>query len=323
MKTLKFFSHIFVSIARWFDTGIGYREEALFQREGEVSGVDWVRCIPFLFMHGACLAVFWAGWSNVAVWTAVALYAVRMFAITGFYHRYFSHRTFRTSRVAQFLFAVLGASSVQRGPLWWAGHHRHHHLHSDQPEDLHSPRLYGFWWSHMGWITSRKNFATRFDRVPDLAKYPELVFLNRFDIVIPVLLAVSLFLSGWGLGHFYPQLGTSGFQMLVWGFFISTVVLFHATCTINSLSHVVGRQRFQTNDDSRNNFFLALLAFGEGWHNNHHHYHAATRQGIYWWELDLTYYVLKTLSWLGIVWDLSPVPDHVYEKVNRQKKLAK
>ncbi len=308
----------FLAIARWFDTGIEY-EDPKARQEGDVKGVDWVRCIPFISMHLACLAVFWVGWSKIAIGVAIGLYAVRMFAITGFYHRYFAHRTFRTSRFAQFLFALLGASSVQRGPLWWAAHHRHHHLHSDLPQDLHSPRLYGFWWSHMGWITSRRNFATQYDRIPDLAKFPELVFLNRYDVLVPFLLGLSLFIGGWGLGRFFPGLGTSGMQMLVWGFFISTVALFHATCTINSLSHVLGTQRFRTTDDSKNNFFLALLTFGEGWHNNHHHYQAATRQGIYWWELDFTYYALKIMSWFGIVWDLSPVPVHVYEKARAQK----
>ncbi|MBL7685336.1 MAG: acyl-CoA desaturase, partial [Deltaproteobacteria bacterium] len=247
------------------------------------------------------------------------LYALRIFVITGFYHRYFSHKTFKTSRVAQFIFALLGGLCVQRGALWWAAHHRNHHRYSDEPQDPHSPKQYGFWWAHMGWITNKSNFPTRLKLVPDLAKYPELMWLNRFDLVVPVLFAVSLYVGGILLQKFFPHLGTSGGQMLVWGFFISTVFLFHATGTINSLAHRWGSRRFETKDTSRNNFWLALLTFGEGWHNNHHEYPATPRQGFYWWEIDLTYYLLKVLEKLGIIWDLKPVPSWVYQKAKNVK----
>ncbi len=280
-------------IALWFDTS------AVEVSPGD-RRVDWVRVIPFLGMHVACLAVFWVGWSVTAVSVAFGLYVVRMFAVTGFYHRYFSHRTFTTTRAGQFIFALIGASAVQRGPLWWAAHHRKHHRYSDTELDAHSPRHHGFWWAHMGWITSPSNFATDLEAVPDLAKYPELRFLDRFDILIPVLLAVTLFLAG-------------GWQLLVWGFFISTVFLFHGTSFINSLAHVMGRRRYATGDDSRNSFILAVITLGEGWHNNHHKYPGATRQGFFWWELDLTYYGLKVLSWLGVLWDLRPVPRRLLE----------
>src|SRR5512135_3536419 len=229
--------------------------------------VDWARILPFVGMHAACLAVIWVGVSAFAVGVAVAMYVVRMFAITGFYHRYFSHRTFKTSRVAQFIFAVLGASAVQRGPIWWAAHHRHHHAHSDQPEDVHSPVQRGFLWSHMGWFLSRRHFTPDLTRVRDLQRFPELRLLDRFDILVPVALAVALFFLGMALETWAPSLGTTRWQMLVWGFFVSTVVCYHATYTINSLSHVFGRRRYETPDDSRNNFLLALLTLGEGWHN--------------------------------------------------------
>ncbi len=281
-------------IALWFDTS------AVEVSPGD-RRVDWVRVIPFIGMHAACLAVFWVGWSVTAVSVAFGLYVVRMFAVTGFYHRYFSHRTFTTTRAGQFVFALIGASAVQRGPLWWAAHHRKHHRHSDTELDAHSPRHHGFWWAHMGWITSPSNFATDLEAVPDLAKYPELRFLDRFDILVPVLLAVTLFLVG-------------GAQLLVWGFFISTVFLFHGTSFINSLAHVMGRRRYATDDDSRNSFILAVITLGEGWHNNHHKYPGATRQGFFWWELDLTYYGLKVLSWLGVLWDLRPVPRRLLEE---------
>ena len=276
------------AVLRWFDTGSaapGVDDER----------IDWRRVLPFLGMHAMCLGVLWVGFSWPACWTMLALYAVRMFAITGFYHRYFAHKAFKTSRVAQFAFALLGAASVQRGPLWWAAHHRHHHRHADTEHDPHSPVRRGFLWSHVGWFLTRRGFATDLSRIPDLARFPELRLLDRFDVLVPIALATALFLIG-------------GAHLLIWGFFVSTVVLFHATVTINSLAHRYGRRRYPTRDDSRNNVWLALLTFGEGWHNNHHHYPGSARQGFYWWEVDVTWYVLKLLSWLRVVWDLKPVP---------------
>jgi len=274
--------------------------------------LEWLRVWPFIGLHLSCAAVWWVGWSPVAVMVAGLSYLVRMFAVTGFYHRYFSHRTFQTSRLAQFVFALWGNSAAQRGPLWWAGHHRHHHQYSDQEEDVHSAARRGFWWSHFLWIVSRGHFPTRLERVRDLAVYPELCFLNRYDYLVPVLLGAAMYGLGAALELAAPKLGTSGPQMLVWGFSISTVVLFHATSTINSLSHCFGSQRYPTGDQSRNNLWLALLTLGEGWHNNHHYCPGATRQGFFWWELDLTYCGLKVLSWLGIIWKLHPVPDRAY-----------
>ncbi len=274
--------------------------------------VDWMRVSPFLVMHLACLAPIWVGWSPVAVGVAVALYFFRAFAITAFYHRLFSHRAYETSRPMQFVFAVLGASAVQRGPLWWAAHHRLHHRRSDEPEDVHSPRQHGFWWSHMGWITAPANFPTRLDVVPDLARYPELRWLDRFDTVVPAAFAGSLYL----LGVWLP--GTTGPQMLAWGFFISTVALFHGTSFINSLAHRMGRRRYDTRDDSRNSLFLAIVTVGEGWHNNHHRYPVAARQGFFWWEFDPTWYALVVMSWLGLVRNLRPVP--AFLKAARAKR---
>ena len=284
--------------------------------------IDWLRTLPFVGMHLACLAVIWVGWSPVAVITAIALYLLRMFAITGFYHRYFSHRSFKTSRAIQFIFALLGATSVQRGPIWWAAHHRHHHATAEQADDPHSPVHHGLWWSHTGWFLSLEHFSAPEERVRDWRRYPELRFLDRFDIVIPTLLAIALLLTGVLLKAFAPQLGTSGGQMLVWGFFISTVALYHGTFTINSLAHRWGKRRYATPDNSRNNFWLALLTLGEGWHNNHHHYPASARQGFFWWEVDITYYLLRAMSALGLIWDLKPVPAELTES-NRIAPLTK
>jgi stearoyl-CoA desaturase (Delta-9 desaturase) len=292
------------ALLRWFDSGTLGTAHA---REDE-ERIDATRILPFVALHLGCLGALWTGVSATALAVAVALFALRMFAVTAFYHRYFSHRAFRTSRAAQFAFAVLGASAAQRGPLWWASHHRHHHAHADLETDSHSPRTHGFLWSHVGWFLTRGVFPIRLERVRDLARYPELCLLDRFDVAVPLLLALGLYALGAWLEATQPALGTSGAQLLVWGFFVSTVALSHATYTINSLAHRFGRRRYATRDDSRNSFWLALLTFGEGWHNNHHHYPAAARQGFYWWEIDLSYYGLRVLAALGIIWDLRPVP---------------
>ena len=298
------------SFIRWFDAyAIDDIEKCGFKRS-----VDWSRAIPFIALHISVLFVFVVGVSTAAIATMLVLYAVRMFAITAFYHRYFSHKAFKTSRITQFAFALIGASSVQRGPLWWAAHHRMHHINSDKENDEHSPRLHGFLWSHMGWFLSRHNFATRLDKISDFAKYPELKFIDRFDILIPVLLALSLYGFGELLAAYYPTLETNGWQMLVWGFVISTLALYHITFTINSLAHTIGKRRFQTKDDSRNNWFLALLTFGEGWHNNHHYYPGSARQGFLWWEIDISYYLLRILQAIGLIWDLRPVPERVLKE---------
>lgn len=299
--TKMFIQNALTKFFAWFDS-------SRVEPGNEASeAVDWLRVIPFILMHVACLLVFVVGWSPIVIVVALFSYFIRMFAITAFYHRYFSHKAFRTSRVCQFLFGLLGSTATQRGPIWWASHHRRHHRYSDTERDMHSPRK-GFWWSHMGWFLSTKHFVTREQWVRDLIKFPELRFLDRFDIVIPVLYAVAL----WGLGKWleiaFPALGTTGWQMLIWGYFVSTIVLIHCTLFINSLSHVWGNQRYKTGDDSRNNGFLALITLGEGWHNNHHHYPVSARQGFYWWEIDISYYLLKLMSWCGLIWDLQPVP---------------
>lgn len=279
----------------------------------QANRIDWVRAIPFILMHVACLGVFFVGFSWLALSVAIALYALRVFTLTGWYHRYFSHRTFKTWRIVQFVFAVIGCSAVQRGPLWWAAHHRNHHAHSDDPEDLHSPRQYGFWWSHFGWFLTPQAFKTNFKLIPDFAKYPELRFLDRYDLIVPVALALLCYGFGALVDFCAPEMEVTGMQMLVWGFFISTIWCYHVTYLVNSLAHVMGSRRYETKDDSRNNALVAILTFGEGWHNNHHHYPNSASQGFYWWEVDITYYGLKFMSMLCLVWDLKPVPKRVLE----------
>ena len=291
------------ALRRWIDSA-GAPQCA----PGDERRIDWPRVMPFLALHAGCAAILWTGTSAVALAVAAALFALRMFAITAFYHRYFSHRAFRTSRAAQLAFAVAGASAAQRGPLGGAAHHRHHHAHADRPGDSHSARLHGFLWSHVGWFLSRGAFATRLARVGDLARFPELRWLDRYDAAVPALLAAALYAAGEWLASARPAWGTSGAQLVAWGFCVSTVALYHATFTINSLAHRFGTRRFATRDDSRNNLWLALLTFGEGWHNNHHHYPASARQGLRWWEIDITWYGLRLLAALGIIWDLRTAP---------------
>lgn len=295
------------SVRRWFsgDGGAG-------RISAQDKQIDWMRALPYFGLHASCLAVIWVGWSWTAVAVAALLYFARMFAITGFFHRYFSHRSFKTTRAFQFVMAVWGSLAVQRGPLWWAAHHRHHHKHSDDEEDLHSPTVRGFFWSHMGWFLTKTGYTTPTQYIRDLLRYPELRWVDRLELVPPLALAVGTFLVGALLERVAPGLGTNGWQMLVWGFFVSTVVTYHATYTINSLSHVFGRRRFATRDTSRNNWLLALVTLGEGWHNNHHHFSASARQGFYWWEVDVTYYILVVMSWMRLVWDLKPVPPQVF-----------
>jgi stearoyl-CoA desaturase (delta-9 desaturase) len=299
----------FAALLNWFDT-----QNTAKAADSQLDRIDWLRTVPFVLLHIACLGVFWVGVSPIALGVAALLYAVRMFALTGFYHRYFSHRAFRTSRAVQFIFAVIGAACVQRGPLWWAAHHRNHHRHADTTLDPHSPTVFGFMWSHMGWFLTHRAFQTDLKRIPDLSRYPELRWLDRYDTAVPITLAVLLYGLGVVLHRYAPSLGTTGGQMLVWGFFVSTVVLFHATVTINSLAHRFGKRRFETKDNSRNNGWLALITFGEGWHNNHHFYPGSARQGFRWWEIDLTWYGLRLLAALGLVWDLKPVPVWVASK---------
>jgi stearoyl-CoA desaturase (delta-9 desaturase) len=268
---------------------------------GYHDDIIYPEAIPFVLVHLACLAAIWTGVTLPGLAIALGLYLVRMFGVTAGYHRYFSHRSYRMGRVGQFLMALLAQTSAQRGVLWWAAKHRHHHRHSDTELDVHSPRHRGFWYAHVGWIFSALHNGTREgdrEAVPDLVEYPELVWLDRHQYLPAAVVAVIVWLA-------------AGWSGLVVGFFWSTVLLYHGTFMINSLAHVHGSSRYVTGDDSRNNWWLALITLGEGWHNNHHAYQRSTRQGFFWWEIDITYYLLKALSWTGVVWDLGVPPPEV------------
>ena len=266
--------------------------------------IDLMTSIPFLGVHAACFLVLWTGVSPVAAAVGFATLAIRMFGLTGGYHRYFCHHSYKTSRWFQFVLAWTGTSAAQKGPLWWAAHHRHHHKHADTDEDVHPPGVKGFYWAHAGWIMAPENSATRIELVPDLARYPELRWLDRFHYVAPATLIAVLYALGAWLQSARPDLGTSGAQMVVVGFVISTTVLYHVTFAVNSFGHTFGSRRYETGEGSRNNFVLALLTGGEGWHNNHHRFPASARQGFYWWEIDPTHYVIVALQLLRVVWDV-------------------
>ena len=261
---------------------------------GGRDDIMYPSAIPFVLVHLGCIAAIWTGvtWSALAL--CAALYVLRMFGVVAGYHRYFSHRAFATSRAFQFVLAILAQSSAQKSVLWWAAKHRHHHLHSDTAADVHSPRHKGFLYSHVGWIFDRKHDQADLTKVADLTRWPELRWLHRFELLPAVVLGLlCLLVAGW-----------SG---LVVGFLWSTVLVYHATFCINSLAHVSGTKRYVTGDDSRNNWLLAILTLGEGWHNNHHAFQSSVRQGFRWWEVDVAYYLLKGMSWICLLYT-SPSP---------------
>lgn len=257
----------------------------------------------FWLIHILPFAAFYV---QVTIWdwiVCAALYFVRIFFIGAGYHRYFSHRSFQTSRPFQFILAFMAQSSAQKGVLWWASHHRKHHRFSDQKEDTHSPKQKGLWYSHVGWVLDPKNMSVDYNMVKDFEKYPEIQFINKYELLPAATLGILCFIIG-------------GWSMLLIGFFLSTVFVWHSTFTINSLSHVFGKKRYDTPDDSKNNWFLAILTLGEGWHNNHHYYPLSARQGFKWWEYDITYYILKFLSIFRIVWGIREVPKEIKNGTN-------
>lgn len=266
--------------------------------------------------------IFWVVQASVVLvfvvpfaWGLVALWAVSHFSravgLTLAFHRYFAHRAFQMNRAARFFWAFVGTAAMQKGPLWWAGHHVNHHRFADRDGDPHSPMISGFYYAHIGWFLN----DARHDRlepsnpvVRDFSTAPEIAFLDRYHAVPPLMLATTMYLMG-------------GFTWLVWGFCLPTMTLAHATFAINTVNHMFGSRRFDTIDESRNNAITGLFAAGEGWHNNHHRYQRAARNGFYWWEIDLTWYAIRTMAVLGLAWDLQPVPDRIYAEARATKAL--
>lgn len=268
-------------------------------------------CLPLLSVHAGCLLLPWAGASAVAAVTCLGLCFLRFFGITAGYHRGLAHRAYATSRPFRLALVGLGASAAQLGPLWWCAHHRAHHRYADTERDPHSPAQRGLWWGHMGWLLCRKHVEAPLELVPDLVRDPELRFLDRHPGLCPLLLMMLLYgageLAAWGA----PGLGTSGFQLLVWGFFLGTTLLYHLTFAANSFGHRFGKRAGDSVDESQNHPWLALLTLGDGWHNNHHRFPSSSRTGLRRGEIDLTWWGLRVLERLGLVWNLRepPAPD--------------
>ena len=269
-------------------------EQPFEGEDGWLTRTDLLSRIIYWGIHASTLLVIVTGAPLEAVALCAVTYFVRVFGITGGYHRYFAHKSYKTSRAFQFVLAFLGASATQKGPLWWCGTHRRHHRYTDVEGDPHSPKD-GFWYSHQGWIFDARWGGTPTSAIRDFARYPELIWLNKWHFVPPIVLATLCWLL-------------AGLAGLVWGFAISTTLLWHATYSVNSFAHIFGTRRYETNDTSKNNWWVALLTLGEGWHNNHHHYQASARSGFMWWEIDVTYYVLRGLAAVGLVWDLREPP---------------
>lgn len=269
--------------------------------------------LGFIVFHLACLLAFITGVSTAAAITALVLYTIRALGVTAGYHRYFAHRSFRTGRGFQFVLAFLGSLSVQGGVLWWVSHHRDHHKYTETERDIHSPTKHGLWMAHMGWMMHEECLQTNQANTKDFAKFPEIRWLQRNYALLIIGEALAIFLFGFILNYLYPALGTSGLQMLVWGFFISTVLLWHSTFMVNSVCHRWGTRPYDAGDDSTNNVIVGVLTMGEGWHNNHHKFAYSARHGLRWYQIDITWYVLRILSFFGIVTEL---------KLPRQKDLA-
>ena len=268
-----------------------------------------VSAVVFWVVQCSAFLIFFISFS----WTFLALWAVshflRAIGLTLAFHRYFAHRSFQMNRTARFVWSFIGTAAMQKGPLWWAGHHVNHHRYADRDGDPHSPMVSGIYYAHIGWFLN----DARHDRLEasnpvmrDFSKAPEIVWLNKNFWAPPLLLAIAMFLIG-------------GMPWLIWGFCVPTMTLAHATFAINTVNHMFGSRRFDTIDESRNNLVTAFFAVGEGWHNNHHRYQRSARNGFYWWEFDPTWYVIRLMQMIGLVWDVKTVPHRIYEEARVSK----
>lgn len=277
------------------------------------KNIHWRSVIELLFIHIGALSVFYVGVSKVAFISFLIVDILGGFFVTVILHRYFTHRCFETSRIPQFIFGLLSLTVLQRGPLWWVSHHRRHHHFTDTDDDPHTPKK-GFFYSHLGWLMTLNEASTDKDHVKDWIRFPELIWLDRLEWLAPVFMILSAFYFGVIINHFFPHLGTSGLQMIVWLVCIPTMLVLHGSCLVNSCLHTFGYRRFNTPDNSRNALLFTLISFGEGFHNNHHRYHDSCCQGIEWWEIDITYYMIKLLAKIGIIWNLRMFPDSVLQE---------
>lgn len=250
---------------------------------------------PLILVHLALVAVLFVPVTVVGLVVLVIATRVTALGITVGFHRYLSHHAFKTSRWFQFVLAAAGCTALQKGPLWWVVHHRQHHTHSDTEGDVHSPVVHGFWYGHCGWLFASDLLRRDHTTVRDLSRYPELVWLDRLWMLPGLLLAAACYLAG-------------GWSAVVWGYCLSTVLIFQITFAVNSVGHRWGRQRFDTGEGSRNNWALGILAMGDGWHNNHHRAPTSARHGMAWYEFDMSYQVIRLLRRVGLVWDVRQPP---------------
>jgi stearoyl-CoA desaturase (delta-9 desaturase) len=263
----------------------------------------------FWSIQASALLVFFVpfSWALVGLWAAS--HFIRAVGLTLAFHRYFAHRSFQMNRIARFVWAFIGTAAMQKGPLWWAGHHVNHHRYADRDGDPHSPAISGFYYAHIGWFLN----DTKHDRLPltnpvvrDFSKAPEIAWLERCYWAPPLMFGAALFLIG-------------GWPWFIWGFAAPTMTLAHATFAINTVNHLWGSRRFETHDDSRNNAVTAFFSAGEGWHNNHHRYQRAARNGFYWWEVDITWYVIRAMAAAGLAWNIQAVPSRIYAEASAVK----
>ncbi len=252
--------------------------------------LNWLTTVVLILLHmGAVAALFMFSWRVLAV-TAFLYWMTIGLGISMGYHRLHTHRSYRVPLLLEYFFAVCGSLTLEGGPIFWVATHRLHHQKSDLPGDPHSPRD-GAWWSHVGWIllgeTNHNNTRVLSKYAPDLAKHKFYVWLNNYHWVPLTVLGVLLFAIG-------------GLPLFLWAGCLRVVVGLHSTWLVNSATHMWGRRRFETRDDSRNSWWVALLTFGEGWHNNHHAHPTSARHGLAWYEIDHSWILISIFRFFGI-----------------------
>jgi stearoyl-CoA desaturase (delta-9 desaturase) len=265
--------------------------------------LDPTNTIAIVAMHVFSVGAFFLPfhWYEIGL-TALLWWVCGGLGICLCYHRLLTHRSFKTPRVVEYFLTLLGTTCWQGGPIKWVGTHRIHHKHSDGEEDPHSPH-HGFNWAHIFWCMMKEppDYFPR-DAAKDLQRDKVMVLIDKYHYVPQFAVAAFLMVIGWAIGG--PLLGLA---WVVWGVCIRTIFTFHATWFVNSAAHTWGYQTHETGDDSRNNWWVALLSFGEGWHNNHHHSQRTAAHGQRWWEIDLTYWTIKAMSWVGLAREIVPV----------------
>ena len=282
---------ILAGLRAWLLSDKGMGKEMIPPSAKEVAySVDWVRSVPFIALHLMCFGDFYSGLESCC---SCRVY-MPVFCANVF-HYWFLSSVFFTSNLQSKPFHATASGfgrdllCSKRSFMVGSASSSTSQVFRRSRRSAFPPTNMAFFGVHIGWITDKRNFPTRMSLVPDLARFRELRFLDQFDLLVPASMGVGLYFLGEFLSSNYPALGTNGWQMLIWGFFVSTILLLHGSCMINSAAHLMGKQNYETGDQSRNSLILSLFTLGEGWHNNHHYYPATARQGFFWWELDVTF----------------------------------